>query len=590
MRAIPCQVSLVLALLGWSAIASAERPPETRQANAVRTASHHHAAGDAAPASPDIQALIRSGWVQIVRFESPIGATVEVASNSGAIAIEVPGQVGLALGQPYRLRVSNIPDRPGITLYPSIRLLGYLVPPAHVDPAEYPIPIHFLDRDLDDVSGSRLVTNVVYLEDPLMALPISYPPGEMPVVDVRPGEDPLLRASNLGRPIALIQMGNRVPLDDQLESRADDPVIYMVPAPSYRSGNTSDPMVQQSGFSPGMTAASGMPHPMGCCSSPMCSSCMSITRAPYKVHPRMPFDECLPDGGDAIPYVHFNADLQVAGLGASETVAQFTRPGERPRIVPSNVVCLYSPRFGLARSSLVCVAGLYSEGTRNVDHRARRALFETREAAELRSKKDRTRLVRRREVPSIVAMNEPPAAMDELRIVAAVVRNDPYEKLTGHTGPNTLIQADEARIAMSIEAAKAWTRHQFPAYTAISESGAQITGVGQTGEIQQIKEPNLRPGELVLRKSVNPTSAKPGDVVEFVIEYFNVGQRPIESVSIVDSLTPRLEYVPNSAKTDRRGVFTAAPNDVESQELRWDISDPIPGGQKGVVWFEAKVR
>jgi uncharacterized repeat protein (TIGR01451 family) len=230
------------------------------------------------------------------------------------------------------------------------------------------------------------------------------------------------------------------------------------------------------------------------------------------------------------------------------------------------------------------------EGPRGVEHRIRRAAIESREAADFRSQKDHTRSIRRRELTSIVAMHEPPGALDELRIIAVMLKQDGYEKLSGRIGPNAMGQADEARIAMSIEAARAWARDQFPAYTAITESGAQISGSALTGEIQQIKEPARRPGELVLRKMVTPPNAKAGDLVEFVIEYTNVGQQPVENVSIIDSLTARLEYVPNSANTNRRAVFTAAPNDVESQELRWDISDPLPGGQQGLVWFQARVR
>jgi uncharacterized repeat protein (TIGR01451 family) len=386
-------------------------------------------------------------------------------------------------------------------------------------------------------------------------------------------------------------MGNRAPLDDRLESGAGDPPVYVVPAPVYRSGNGSESPVNQAAWIagslplPGMAATGHLGH-----SSPMCNSCASITRLPYKRHPRMPFDECIPDGGDAIPYVHFNAYDQLTGLGASETVAQFNRPGERPRVVASNQVCLYAPRFGLVRSASVSIAGFHMEGPLDVKQRLRRQSMEIRESADARIQKDQSRTVRRREVPRIYAMREPPLQMDELRVIAVLTTRDYVEKLTGHTGPNWFVQADEARIAMSIEAASVWKIDQFPAYTALTESGAQITGTALTGEIQQVKIPDRMPGELVLRKMVYPPNAKSGDIVEFVIDYTNVGQKPIENVSIIDSLTPRLEYVPNSAQSDRRAVFSAAPNDVDSQELRWDISDPISGGQRGVVWFQAKVR
>jgi uncharacterized repeat protein (TIGR01451 family) len=584
--------------LGWVATARVHGELKkgaiaTRRSAGAEQAHHqtsHAERADGAPAAQDPESLIRSGWVQVVRFESPVGATVEIASSSGVLALQTPAQVGLALGQTYRLRISNVAEKPGLTLYPSIRLVGYVMPPAHVNPGDYPIPLHFLDRDFDDVGTGRMVSNVIFLEDPFTALPVAFPSGEVPVVDVRPGEDPLLRASDLGRPMIVIQLGNRVPLDDRLESASDDPPAFMLPIPAYRSGNGDDAAVRQANWNHAISAAGAVVGSIPARSSPMCHSSMPITRLPYKVHPRMPFDECVPDGGDMIPYVHFNAYDQVTGLGASETVAQFSRPGEPPRVVASNQICLYAPRFGLVRSTSASIAGLYKEGPRGVDHRLRRAALEARESAKSRSKRDEAQSVRRRELVSIVAMLEPPAALDELRVIAAMLRQDHFENLSGRTSPNSVDQADEARIAMSIEAAKAWTLDQFPSYTAITEGGAQISSSAVTGEIQQVREPYKRPGELVLRKTVNPPQAKAGDIVEFVIEYFNVGEQSLESVSIIDSLTARLEYIPNSAATDRRAVFTAAPNEVESQELRWDISDPLPAGKSGVVWFEAKVR
>ena len=127
-------------------------------------------------------------------------------------------------------------------------------------------------------------------------------------------------------------------------------------------------------------------------------------------------------------------------------------------------------------------------------------------------------------------------------------------------------------------------------FRSIVEGGGQITGTAQPGGVDQIRERYRKPGELVLQKTATPDSAKQGDEIEFAIFYRNTGERPVESVSIIDSLTTRLEYVPDSSQTDRRAVFTAAPNDANSHELRWDILEPVPGGKGGVVWFKAKVR
>jgi len=539
----------------------------------------------------DLGTRLRSGWVQIVRFESPVGAKVEIASSAGVVELIVPGHVVLALGRDYRLRVSNIPDKQGLVVFPTVRLIGYLVPPAHVDPLDYPIPLHFIAQDFDEANLGRLVSNVIYLEDPIMALPRAFPAGEIPIVEVPPDQDSLFRASDLGRPMIFIQLGNRVPLDGRFEDPASDPPVFIVPATVQNSGGQTESAIRPAGWqTPFAAAAAAVPGSIGHPSAPACYPNQPAVRLPYKVHPRMPRDECLPDGGDQVPYAHFTGYDQLTGLSPSETAAQFSRPGERPRLVTSNQVCVYAPRFGLVRSSSALIASLHMQGPRNVDHRLRRAAVEGRVTADYKTQKDKVNSLRRRERLGSVAMNDSIGGIDELRVIAALVKEEGYDKVFGHIGPNNMGQAADPRIAMSIEAAKAWNREQFPAYTALTEGGSEVAGTMQTGEIQQIKQPFRKPGDLTLWKTVTPQNAQQGDIVEFAIYYRNVGQLPLESVSIIDSLTPRLEYVADSSKTDRRAVFTASPNDAESHELRWDISDPIPGGQGGVVWFQAKVR
>jgi len=44
--------------------------------------------------------------------------------------------------------------------------------------------------------------------------------------------------------------------------------------------------------------------------------------------------------------------------------------------------------------------------------------------------------------------------------------------------------------------------------------------------------------------------AKPGDIVTFTIRYDNIGDREVHDVVIIDNLTPRLEYIEDSAECD----------------------------------------
>ncbi len=131
-----------------------------------------------------------------------------------------------------------------------------------------------------------------------------------------------------------------------------------------------------------------------------------------------------------------------------------------------------------------------------------------------------------------------------------------------------------------------------------SAEGVVVTGLVQGAgeqvmawkpqEVAAVEQPPNRPGVAIV-KQVDQSEAEPGDVVTYTITYRNMGNVPITSVSIVDSLLPRLEYVKASAKGPQGAVFTASENRAGSQELRWDIGSLAPG-QQGAVSFHAKVR
>jgi hypothetical protein len=59
---------------------------------------------------------------------------------------------------------------------------------------------------------------------------------------------------------------------------------------------------------------------------------------------------------------------------------------------------------------------------------------------------------------------------------------------------------------------------------------------------------------------------------------------------VSDSLSPRLEYVPGSAQSDRDAVFTTEQNEAGSLILRWEVSGRLAAGQGGVLRFQARVR
>jgi hypothetical protein len=61
-------------------------------------------------------------------------------------------------------------------------------------------------------------------------------------------------------------------------------------------------------------------------------------------------------------------------------------------------------------------------------------------------------------------------------------------------------------------------------------------------------------------------------------------------VTIVDNLSARLEYVPDSAKSTLETDFFTEANESGSLVLRWEIHDPLEPGDGGVLQFKCMVR
>lgn len=168
--------------------------------------------------------------VQQVRIELPSVGLVSFfdGSATNAVLTQAPSQAGLMVGQTYRIRISGMPEFPGVELYPSIELIDRLHPPAGRE-QEFPIPIQLTAEDIAIALDERLVTKVVYLEQPQIADP---QPAAQPlrIVDLPASANLLEAADRRGRAMAIIRLGGRVPsLHDPHDHR-----FFDGPAPVVR--------------------------------------------------------------------------------------------------------------------------------------------------------------------------------------------------------------------------------------------------------------------------------------------------------------------------------------------------------------------
>jgi hypothetical protein len=200
-----------------------------------------------------------------IYFLDPDGMTVAWQTGTGpsgertytGTQLVVPARYNFNQGYIYRLRLTNIPGRRGVTLYPSIEVAP-TTPATDAYLAHNAIPVQFTAEDFDQVvEGGNFVTKVIYLPDPkYQELAVS---GVETLVSTRlePGIDPILEADKRGTILLIVRLGAidlemqdaavvsgpvvGVPVDAGVASPA--PAAGAVPAPAAGAAAVPAPVV-----------------------------------------------------------------------------------------------------------------------------------------------------------------------------------------------------------------------------------------------------------------------------------------------------------------------------------------------------------
>lgn len=246
------------------------------------------------------------------------------------------------------------------------------------------------------------------------------------------------------------------------------------------------------------------------------------------------------DGGDSGPPAGYDGYGKLRGLDPSDTVAEYQDSRGRQRIAASNRVCVCVPRFVVLRNELV--------------------------------------------LGNQIALLGPGAAQS----LKGFARLDGRMPLIERSS-NTLLDSMATRNKLS------GTTNLYG--TAITgkleglEIKATLHGTGTVDGLclaPEVGAPLDRP--LVIIKWPEKCGGLVGELVTFFVKYTNQGGRPISNVAISDSLAPRFEYVPGSAKSDREANFTIQPNEAGSSILRWEFAGQLLPRESGVVSFQARIR
>jgi hypothetical protein len=177
------------------------------------------------------------GYFQPVEFRGPEGLKVAIAAQGAFQEPEpVPARAGLLIAPVYRLRVTNIPQRPGAEVFPTIEMIDRTYPPPGLA-WKHPIPIELTLEDLYLALAGKMVTRVIYVEAPDTALPAADLPGTQRWFDSGPGSNPVFVADTLGRPVAILRLGGRAPMPGE----AINPAFFGSGAPYLRVQSLEPP-------------------------------------------------------------------------------------------------------------------------------------------------------------------------------------------------------------------------------------------------------------------------------------------------------------------------------------------------------------
>ncbi len=625
---------------------------------------------------------LREYYPQPVRLIAPDGAIIEPYGDKTYDSRPETGVHGeltvrLVVGEVVRFRLSELEGLGIAELFPSVEVIDRLYPPQGLED-EFPISIELPVEDLRFASQGRYVTRVIYIEDPDDTFP--YDERELDekarrerdddtsqrYFEVPSGEDPYVVASGLGRPVAILRIGNRMPtideehhdfaLDTFTQLRNSRRMARAEPNRGARSHAMTHRRVTHHGpiatereaDRRGGPATSDLPHrrakkrimlasrttgDAAVIESPVAESTErldipdpleppaveipsnqtlvspseavpGVSRPIVEVitdgEPIVPIIESprrlrasrferLRDGGDRHPKAQVRKDWSVRGLDTEDTIAHYDTLAGRTEVSASNQVDVYSPRFAAVRKTTT--------------------VFESESV-------NPAGRVRMMSAPNMSGANE---FVDTVKFDGAAVefiRDRPAQTVEDRAPGRTVEQVDVPTPALGhrppfVDTQVTQTDEMFIDRLPLEDTYAQKLVIENEIRTVQIVMENIRPtlaskttganeffeyelpdGKARLRvlKIASTTSAHAGDTVRFTIRFDNVGDEAIGNVTVLDNLTTRFAFIPDSQTCDVEAFFTTAPNDQQSEILRWEISEPLEPGQGGTIRFECRVR
>ncbi|MGQ0635601.1 MAG: hypothetical protein ACT4QC_13385 [Planctomycetaceae bacterium] len=300
-------------------------------------------------------------------------------------------------------------------------------------------------------------------------------------------------------------------------------------------------------------------------------------------------DEYLCDGGDRELPVHYDRE-RMLGLETEDTVFEYRDEDGRRRVRPSHKVCIYAPRFASVTTFSAPIEDIGGGPPVEAFAAVQGAGMKNRQATVAQEQREGTeRLVSRLRGSTLLtdvasdAIDRPTAPLIHDH-TAVVVEN------VGFLKSGQLRKSESAWIERQALAAVVWTRDQNPVIVAETEGPHELRAEFNASELAGLENRFQGKSRLRIVKLADRDVALPGDVVTFTIRFDNIGDQPVSYVVLVDNLTPRLEYIDDSATLNLDGRLVTEDNGEGSLILRWELDLPLAGRTGGVATFRARVR
>jgi uncharacterized repeat protein (TIGR01451 family) len=278
----------------------------------------------------------------------------------------------------------------------------------------------------------------------------------------------------------------------------------------------------------------------------------------------------------------------VQGLNVEDTVAHYDTLDGRTLVEQSNCAYIYAPRFSSVRTVTNVVSSEFVDFPTNITEKERLTMYGERARVG-------TKLDQQQPVGRIGNVKLGTYRGDQgINIAATALMPHNYQQSLyvfenlSVIRSGAMLGTEKARLAERSEAAIVWSKADGVKIFLDKQKAATVSGAQNAQSVYIVKGPT--DARLRICKIASTPAAQPGDIIDFTIRYDNVGDQTVGNVVILDSLTTRLAYVPDSAQSSRKAYFNATENPAESLELRWEIDEPLKPGEGGLVRFKCKVR